>query len=84
MCGLVGFIDFNKNSDLDILKDMNKVIHHRGPDDERFSFYEKKSYQIGLAHKRLSILDLSNHGHQPMKFDNIEIIYNGNEITNNS
>lgn len=77
MCGLVGFIDFNKNSNQITLIEMNKVIHHRGPDDEGFNFYEKENYQLGLAHKRLSILDLSKHGHQPMKFDNLEIIYNG-------
>jgi len=77
MCGIVGFVDFNKKSNLKILKRMNETIHHRGPDDEGYSFIEKDKYQIGLAHKRLSILDLSKHGHQPMKFQDLEIIYNG-------
>ncbi len=77
MCGIVGFIDFNKRMDLQILQDMTNVIHHRGPDDSGHSFYENDSFQIGLGHRRLSILDLSAHGHQPMLFESLEIVYNG-------
>jgi asparagine synthase (glutamine-hydrolysing) len=77
MCGLVGFIDYNKKSSEEILKKMNNSLHHRGPDDEGQNFYENNTFQIGLAHKRLSILDLSKHGHQPMIFQYLEIVYNG-------
>jgi asparagine synthase (glutamine-hydrolysing) len=77
MCGITGFIDFNKKSTKSILQEMTNVLVHRGPDDSGCSFDEYTNYQIGLGHRRLSILDLSTHGHQPMLFDNCEIVYNG-------
>jgi len=77
MCGIVGFIDFANKSNLNILKNMTNVIHYRGVDDSGYSFYNTKDCQIGLGHRRLSILDLSNHGHQPMIFKSLEVIYNG-------
>ena len=36
MCGISGFIDFNKKANLDILKKMTDVLHHRGPDDSGY------------------------------------------------
>ena len=63
---------------------MAAVIPHRGPDDE--GFYEKRSgsgeYSVGLAHRRLSIIDLGT-GHQPMGNEDgsIQIVFNG-EIYN--
>ncbi len=81
MCGIAGFIDFKSNSSDQILKEMTDVLHHRGPDDSGYSFYDESGYQVGLGHRRLSILDLSRHGHQPMSFEEFEIIYNG-EIYN--
>jgi asparagine synthase (glutamine-hydrolysing) len=77
MCGLTGFVDYSKTSAEYILKAMNLALEHRGPNDDGASFYETPSYQLGLAHKRLSIMDLSAHGHQPMSYKNLEIIYNG-------
>ena len=56
---------------------MTDVLYHRGPDDSGYSFYSLNNCNIGLGHRRLSILDLSAHGHQPMKFDNLEMVYNG-------
>jgi len=52
---------------------------HRGPDDSGF-FYDEK-IGLGLAHRRLSIIDLSTAGRQPMQSDDVSIIYNG-EIYN--
>jgi len=77
MCGIAGFIDFTKKSDKQTLINMTDVLHHRGPDDSGYSFYENEYANIGLGHRRLSILDLSSHGHQPMSFDHLEIVYNG-------
>jgi asparagine synthase (glutamine-hydrolysing) len=58
---------------------MASVINHRGPDDE--GVYVKGN--VGLAHKRLSILDLSTAGHQPMSNEDgsVWIVFNG-EIYN--
>lgn len=77
MCGIVGFIDFNKKLSNEKLINITDVIHHRGPDDSGCSFFETKFANIGLGHRRLSILDLSIHGHQPMQYENFEIIFNG-------
>ncbi len=77
MCGISGFIDFNKKIDKDTLIQMTDVLHHRGPDDSGYSLHTLSQANVGLGHKRLSILDLSKHGHQPISFDKIEIVYNG-------
>lgn len=77
MCGIAGFCDFTKKSNRQTLIDMTDVLHHRGPDDSGYNFYENDYASVGLGHRRLSILDLSKHGHQPMMFENLEIVYNG-------
>lgn len=77
MCGIAGFVDFNKKSNLDILKRMTDVSDHRGPDDSGYKFDSSENVEIGLGHRRLSILDLTSHGHQPMRFESIDIVYNG-------
>lgn len=78
MCGIAGFSgDFDKH----LLEKMNTSIAHRGPDDSGIYFNPEKG--IGLAHRRLSIIDLSPLGHQPMwdKSQKVAIVYNG-EIYN--
>jgi len=77
MCGIAGFCDFTKKSDKQILVKMTDVLYHRGPDDSGYSFYENEFANIGLGHRRLSILDLSPRARQPMIFDNLAIVYNG-------
>jgi len=77
MCGIAGFIDFNKKLDNTSLVSMTDVLHHRGPDDSGYSFFSEQDATVGLGHRRLSILDLSSHGHQPMAYKNLEIIFNG-------
>ena len=77
MCGIAGFCDFSKKSSNDILKNMTDVIHHRGPDDSGYFFDESNHANIGLGHRRLSVLDLSSHGHQPMNFEYLNIVFNG-------
>jgi len=77
MCGITGFVDFSKKSNLDILKRMTDVLYHRGPDDSGYSFYENEFATIGLGQRRLSILDLSPRAHQPMTFEQFTIVYNG-------
>ncbi len=69
MCGIVGF----NSKKTDTLNNMLKSINHRGPDDS--GIYEEDD--ISLGHVRLSILDLSAHGHQPMIYENLVMVYNG-------
>jgi asparagine synthase (glutamine-hydrolysing) len=61
MCGVCGFVNFNRGGDPDLLHDMIAAIRHRGPDDT--GVYHTP--QAGLAHARLSIIDVAG-GHQPM------------------
>ncbi len=79
MCGIVGLIDKNNSTPKEILNDMIKTLHHRGPDDVGIFYEQIESTTIGLAHKRLSIQDLTDHGHQPMNSDckNYIIVFNG-------
>jgi len=77
MCGITGFIDFKKQTNDTVLKSMTDVQVHRGPDDGGYFYNNLDQAQIGLGHRRLSILDLSNHGHQPMSFKNLIMVFNG-------
>ena len=69
MCGVVGFNGINSQK----LEKMMDSINHRGPDDR--GVFESK--YLSLGHVRLSILDLTSHGHQPMQYDNLSMVYNG-------
>ena len=70
MCGFTGFLGLKRLQDkreaLSILECMANAIVHRGPDDAGYWFDAVEGGGIGLAHRRLSILDLSPAGHQPM------------------
>lgn len=81
MCGISGFIDFTRRSSLEILKEQTDTLDHRGPDGSGYLFLETEQAQIGLGHRRLSIIDLSEGGHQPMKYHHYVITFNG-EIYN--
>lgn len=83
MCGICGFIS-KKCISLQELKYMNDTMYHRGPNDSGAEIFEGfGGYYVGLAQRRLSILDLSMLGHQPMHSanDRLVITYNG-EIYN--
>jgi asparagine synthase (glutamine-hydrolysing) len=76
MCGLVGILRKSGRAavERDLLERMNDAIAHRGPDDSGYYL----SGNVGLAHRRLSIIDLSG-GHQPMRDERNArvIVYNG-------
>ncbi len=81
MCGIAGKISF-RTADIDSheIETMNDAIRHRGPDDG--GAYISPDQKVGLGHRRLSIIDLSPLGHQPMRYMNrYEIVFNG-EIYN--
>lgn len=82
MCGITGFVDFEGNSGTkEILIRMTDAIRHRGPDDAGYELYKAGKASIGFGQRRLSILDLSPSGHQPMHFKHISVVFNG-EIYN--
>jgi len=83
MCGICGFVT-RQDIRLDELKLMNDTMYHRGPDDSGEEIFPiSDGYSLGLAQRRLSILDLSALGHQPMHSENkrISVVFNG-EIYN--
>ena len=81
MCGIVGFLDFNKGTIREDLLAMKNTLKHRGPDGDGVLVSEEENYVFGLGHQRLSIIDLSDFGHQPMVYENLSISFNG-EIYN--
>ena len=84
MCGIVGYLHYGDNTSdamKHIVSVMAESISNRGPDD--FGVWVDRPSGIALAHRRLSILDLSQAGHQPMSSPSgrFKIIFNG-EIYN--
>lgn len=80
MCGIAGIFDTKTKRaiDQDLLARMNQAQHHRGPDETGLH----AEPGVGLAHKRLSIIDLSS-GHQPLfnEDGSVVVVFNG-EIYN--
>lgn len=81
MCGICGIYNFDPQRQVNRsgLEKMARTLHHRGPDDEGFHV----DGSLGLGHRRLSIIDLSQAGHQPMTNEDgrLWIVHNG-EIYN--
>ena len=63
MCGIAGYYG---QFDRELLEAMSLSIAHRGPDDDGEVLFNRGPDHIGLAHRRLTIIDLSSQGHQPM------------------
>ena len=75
MCGLAGFIDssLTEVEQKETIRSMLDSIKHRGPDNSGF----KVSGDVVLGHNRLSIIDLSVNANQPMVFQHLWMVYNG-------
>ena len=86
MCGICGFIIANgagANDYSDVLARMTYALTHRGPDSEGHYYTDTGNSIVGLGHRRLSIIDLSEKANQPMgnEDDSVFVIFNG-EIYN--
>lgn len=82
MCGIAGFISLRSNTDRDqaILDVMTDTLAHRGPNDRGTELLSLDGERVvGLGHRRLTIIDLTRKGHQPMANHSGDIIlsYNG-------
>jgi asparagine synthase (glutamine-hydrolysing) len=81
MCGFTGFLEFSpacsREASLRLIDQMTNRLTHRGPDDH--GHWVNDSGTVALGHRRLSILDTSQHGHQPMvsPCGRFVIAYNG-------
>lgn len=83
MCGIAGIITIDRYAINDLSKKlevMNQLIAHRGPDDQ--GVWVSQDQSVGLAHRRLSIIDLSKSAHQPMLSPHGELIVFNGEIYN--
>ena len=83
MCGIAGFLNFHNNphsNGAKALKVMGELLEHRGPDDS--GEWLGENHEIGLSHRRLSIIDLSETAAQPMHGLNGTIIVLNGEIYN--
>jgi len=78
MCGITGWLYTPGHEHApEVLKHMAKAIRHRGPDDE--GFFCEPAAGLAMAHRRLSIIDLSSASHQPMvdTATGVVLAYNG-------
>lgn len=78
MCGIAGIVSRTQDIREKLLK-AQRVQHHRGPDAQGIYQQQINQWYVGLGHQRLSILDLTEAGSQPMTFGNGNswIVYNG-------
>jgi len=76
MCGIVGQINNAAPVNSVLLEQMRDTMYHRGPDD--FGLYVSDDKLAGLGHRRLSLLDLSPSGRQPLSNENgtIQVLCN--------
>ncbi len=82
MCGITGIIDrSNLSFDIETLRAMTDALVHRGPDGFGYKHWSCCNSNIGFGHRRLSIIDLSEGGAQPMQKHNSWLTFNG-EIYN--
>jgi asparagine synthase (glutamine-hydrolysing) len=75
MCGIAGIFrnTTTKQLDVDLVGEMLRVQHHRGPDASGI----KETSKGILGHNRLSILDLSEHANQPFDYKHVSLVFNG-------
>src|SRR5689334_25272892 len=66
MCGIYGYTSLKERAEPEILRRMGITLAHRGPDDEGETIQHASDVSVALGHRRLSIIDLSSAGRQPI------------------
>jgi asparagine synthase (glutamine-hydrolysing) len=80
MCGIAGYLGPESPEHVaSVLSAMLSQLRRRGPDGEGTNHWSADGFQVGLAHRRLAIIDLSEAGHQPMVSDDrqVGVVFNG-------
>lgn len=83
MCGIAGILNLKQDPVPDLrrrLEVMSQIIIHRGPDGN--GIWESAEHDVGFAHRRLSIIDLTPAGHQPMVGPNGAVVVFNGEVYN--
>ena len=78
MCGLAGFYpsqNASHDASQQLIQNMVDTLNHRGPDDS--GIWVDSNQLIALGHRRLSILDISSAGHQPMSLEQGRFVLTG-------
>jgi asparagine synthase (glutamine-hydrolysing) len=77
MCGIYGLVRLDQAVDRGVLERQRDLLAHRGPDDK--GTWISDCGRVGLAHRRLAVIDLSPAGHQPMLYADgrLAIVFNG-------
>jgi asparagine synthase (glutamine-hydrolysing) len=75
MCGIAGC--YQQVDGDALIGPMSERLAPRGPDDHGLFTYQRGQVSVQLAHRRLSIIDLSQGGHQPLTRDGLTLTYNG-------
>ena len=65
MCGIIGYSSLNDHVEKNKFIEARDIMKYRGPDDKGIWISTERC--LGLGHRRLSIIDLSSNGNQPMK-----------------
>ena len=81
MCGIAGIVELKSSPQPHLIQRMTDQLTHRGPDHGDSVSYPFQEYWMGLGHRRLSIIDLSSQANQPMEYNALTIVFNG-EIYN--
>ncbi len=83
MCGIAGILSSQKGFvNRTLLQRMSDALSHRGPDGEGFYLAESAHTSLGMAHRRLAIVDLTAQANQPLTYLNRYIIVHNGEIYN--
>ena len=77
MCGIIGLVEYNNLISKNELKKMTQTLFHRGPNDSGIEIYSNSNFSVGFGQTRLSIIDVSSAGHQPMNYKHLSIVFNG-------
>lgn len=75
MCGIAGC--YQQVDGPTLIRELGDQMRHRGPDDEGLFSHQQHGVSVQFAHRRLSIIDLSEGGHQPLTRQGLTITYNG-------